>query len=72
MRVAALRALAKTDEASRATDTEALIDAGLAGEVPREVLVPHLPTLNKLLRQQGGLFRAAGTRVEEDETVVVR
>ena len=54
------------------TDTDALIDAVLAGEVPREVQGPHLPTLNKLLRQQCGLFRAAGTRVEEDETVVVR
>lgn len=53
-------------------DLGALIAAVHKGDVPREVLVPHLPTLTAMVKQQGGLFTVPGVRVEKDITIVTR
>mgnify|MGYP003136644507 CR=1 len=53
-------------------DLGALITAVHQGDVPREVLVPHLPTLTAMAKQQGGLFAVPGVRVETDLTIVTR
>jgi len=53
-------------------DLGALIAAVHRGDVAREVLVPHLPTLTAMVKQQGGLFAVPGVRVETDLTIVTR
>ena len=53
-------------------DLGALIAAVHRGDVAREVLVPHLPTLTAMVRQQGGLFAVPGVRVETELTIVTR
>ena len=53
-------------------DLDALIAAVHRGDIPRDVLTPHLPTLTAMAKQQGDLFAVPGVRVEHDTTVVTR
>ena len=53
-------------------DLRALVEAISRGEVGLEAVVPHQPTLTRLAKQYGGLFRVPGCRVETNITVVCR
>ena len=51
-------------------DLQALVAAVAEGRVPLDTLKAHVPALNKLRKQYGGLFRVPGCRVETRTTVV--